>query len=103
VFFAKANGFPAAWSTVKEAPTGGSTMLSFLYRLIRAFHQEHGYTPNVVTMSKEHYRQLRADMPEIQDYDNVSRFLMLEIILSEDSVHPHVGWMPQAQDRASNG
>jgi hypothetical protein len=76
-------------------------MLSFLYRLIRAFRREHGYSPNTVVMSAQHYQQLRADIPEMQDYDSVSRFLMLEIILSEDSVHPHVGWMPQAQQRSS--
>ena len=78
-------------------------MLSFLYRLIRAFHREHGYRPNTVVMNARHYQQLRADIPEMQDYDSVSRFLMLEIILSEDSVHPHVSWIPQAQNRSSAG
>lgn len=78
-------------------------MLSFLYRLIRAFRREHGYSPNTVVMNARHYRQLRADLPEMPDHDGVSRFLKLEIILREDSVHPHVAWIPQAQQRASAG
>jgi hypothetical protein len=37
------------------------------------------------------------------DYGSVSRFLMMEIILSEESVHPHVGWLAQAQKKTSAG
>jgi hypothetical protein len=39
----------------------------------------------------------------MQDYGGVSRFLMMEIILSEESMHPHVGWMAQAQHKSSAG
>ena len=72
-------------------------MLSFLYRLIRAFHQEHGYSPNVVVMSSQHYQQLMESVPELREYANVRRFLRMEVILSEDCVHPHVAWLRQAQ------
>jgi len=78
-------------------------MLSFLYRLIRAFHQEHGYSPNTVVMNAQHYQRLLENVPEMQDYGSVSRFLRMEIILSEDSVHPHVGWMAQAQNKSTAG
>jgi len=78
-------------------------MLSFLYRLVRAFRQEHGYRPNVLVMNKQHYQRLQENVPEMQGYDSISRFLMMEIILSEDSVHPHVGWMAQAQRKTSSG
>ena len=76
-------------------------MLSFLYRLVRAFRQEHGYSPNVVVMNAQHYQRLRENVPEMLDYGSVSHFLMMEIILSEESVHPHVGW--QAQKKSSTG
>ncbi|HJX18798.1 MAG TPA: hypothetical protein VJ437_11465 [Acidiferrobacterales bacterium] len=76
-------------------------MLSFLYRLVRAFRQEHGYSPNVVVMNTQHYRRLLDNVPEMADYGSVSRFLMMEIILSEESMHPHVGWMTQAQRKSS--
>lgn len=78
-------------------------MLSFLYRLVRAFRQEHGYRPNVVVMNTQHYLQLVQALPELQDYGSISRFLMLEVMVSEDSVHPHVGWMPQVRNRSLAG
>ena len=78
-------------------------MLSFLYRLIRAFHQEHGYSPNTVVMNAQHYQRLLENVPEMQDYGSVSRFLMMDIILSEESIHPHVGWMAQAQNKSTAG
>ena len=74
-------------------------MLSFLYRLVRAFRREHGHSPNVVVMNAQHYQRLLENVPELPDYGSVSRFLMMEVILSEDSVHPHVGWIAQAQDK----
>jgi len=76
-------------------------MLSFLYRLVRAFRQEHGYSPNVVIMNAQHYQRLLENVPEMQNYGSVSRFLMMEVILSEESVHPHVGWIAQTQQRYS--
>jgi uncharacterized protein (DUF1697 family) len=78
-------------------------MLSFLYRIVRAFRQEHGYSPNVVVMSAQHYQRLLENVPEMVDYGSVSRFLRMEIILSEESVHPHVAWMTQAQNKFSAG
>jgi hypothetical protein len=78
-------------------------MLSFLYRLVRAFHLEHGYSPNVVIMNAHHYQRLLENVPEMQDYGSVSRFLMMDVILSEESIHPHVGWMAQAQTKISAG
>lgn len=77
-------------------------MLSFLYRLVRAYHREHGYSPNVVMMNREHFRLLTQSLPELADYATLVRFLRMEVILSEDCVHPHVAWRPQAQ-RAAQG
>jgi len=78
-------------------------MLSFLYRLVRAFRQEHGYSPNVVTMSAQHYQRLLENVPEMADYGSVSRFLRMDVILSEACVHPHVGWKAQGQNKYSAG
>jgi hypothetical protein len=78
-------------------------MLSFLYRLARAFRQEHGYAPNVVVMNREHYRLLQASLPDTAGYASLTRFIGMDVILSEDCVHPHVAWMPQAQRAGSAG
>lgn len=72
-------------------------MLSFLYRLIRAFRAEHGYSPNAVAMNRRHYQQLLHSVPEIRGYGSVAEFLRMQVILSEDCVHPHVAWLAQVE------
>jgi len=78
-------------------------MLSFLYRLIRAFREEHGYPPNVVVMSAVHYRVLQNSLPELASPVELAHFLQMEILLSEEAVHPHVAWMPQSKRLAASG
>lgn len=72
-------------------------MLSFLYRLARTYQQEHGYRPNTVIMSSIHFRILQQSLPEITDYADLSRLLGMDVMLSEDSLHPHVAWIPLAR------
>jgi len=75
-------------------------MLSFLYRLVRSYQQEHGYRPNAVVMSKTHFRLLQASLPEIKGYTGLSKLLGMDVVLSEDCIHPHVAWMPMARRAA---
>jgi len=75
-------------------------MLSFLYRLVRAFRDEHGYLPNVVVMHPSHYRALQVSVPEVTTAD-LGVFLGMEIHLSADAIHPHVAWMQRADKIAS--
>jgi len=77
-------------------------MLSFLYRLMRTFRREHGYPPNVVFMSARHYGLLQENLAAMSDYPQIRRLLGMEIILSEDCIHPHVGWLLPAE-RVSTG
>ncbi len=75
-------------------------MLSFLYRIARSYQQEHGYRPNVVVMNKAHFRVLQASLPGISEYADLARLLGMEVVLSEDCVHPHMSWMPLARRAA---
>ena len=75
-------------------------MLSFLYRLARAFYKEHGYRPNTVIMNAGHYRLLQESIPEAGDHTALKRLLGMDVILSQDCVHPHVAWTPSAQRAA---
>lgn len=75
-------------------------MLSFLYRLARTFHREHGYKPNVVVMSRQHFRQLQQSLPVFADSTDLARQIGMDIILSEDCLHPHVAWLPQVRRAA---
>jgi len=70
-------------------------MLSFLYRLVRSFRDEHGYLPNVIVLSSGHYRILQASLPEVAKSD-LGRFLGMDIQISDEAVHPHVAWWHRA-------
>jgi len=75
-------------------------MLSFLYRLVRAFRDEHGFLPNVVVMSSSHYSALQVSLPDIAKAD-LGGFLGMEIHLSDEAIHPHVAWMHRIERVAS--
>lgn len=69
-------------------------MLSFLYRLIDHYHREHALHPNLLYLNPLHYRKLLECLPEMQSQEEVSRFLMMQIVIDPDALHPHVAWLP---------
>ncbi len=69
-------------------------MLSFLYRLVEHYHREHGLHPNLLYMSQWHYQKLLECLPEMENQEEVSRFLMMQIVISPEVVHPYVAWLP---------
>lgn len=78
-------------------------MLSFLFRLIRAYRQEHGQPPNVLYLNDFHYQKLRESLPEMPNYEQIARFLRVDIVISPEAVHPHVAWVDPAQRRSARG
>lgn len=78
-------------------------MLSFLFRLIRAFRQEHGIAPNLLTMNEFHYQKLRESLPEMTRYEQIAQFLRLDIEISAEAVHPQVSALDPAQRRSARG
>ena len=69
-------------------------MLSFLYRLVEHYHREHGLHPNLLYLNQWHYRKLLDSLPEMKDQEEVSRFLMMQIVISPEAAHPYVAWLP---------
>ncbi len=69
-------------------------MLSFLCRLVEHYQREHGLHPNLLYLNQWHYQKLLECLPEMENQDEVSRFLMLQIVISPETVHPHVAWLP---------
>lgn len=67
-------------------------MLSFIYRLIHNFEQEHGFTPNLLYLNPFHLEKLRSQLDEKVGEPDLIRLLGMEIILSHEAVHPHVEW-----------
>ncbi len=74
-------------------------MLSFLFRLVRDFQATHGYQPNTLFISPRHYRSLQQSVPGLAGNPELSRFLAVDIILSETAVHPHMAWLIPATAR----
>ena len=69
-------------------------MLSFLYRLVENYHREHGLHPNLLYVNQWHYQKLLECLPEMKSQEEVSRFLMMQIVISPEAVHPYVAWLP---------
>jgi hypothetical protein len=69
-------------------------MLSFLYRLVENYHREHGLHPNLLYMNLWHYQKLVECLPGMERREDVTRFLMIEIVISPEVVHPCVAWLP---------
>ncbi len=78
-------------------------MLSFLFRLIREFQREHSFAPNALYINSFHYRKLRENLPDLQHDDELARFLTVEIIVSEEAIHPHVAWLSPARRQFASG
>ncbi len=72
-------------------------MLSFIYRLVREFETEHGYRPNLLQISPQHFTELRLNLPEFSHRDEMTRFLGMRILFSQEAVHPHVVWSSIAE------
>ena len=69
-------------------------MLSFLYRLVEHYHREHALHPNLLYLNQWHYQKLLDSLPEMKDQEDVSRFLMMQIVISPEVAHPYVAWLP---------
>lgn len=69
-------------------------MLSFLYNLAHSFEINHGYQANLLYIRQQHYEALREELADIKDLDKLTQFLGMDIVFSEEAIHPHVVWQP---------
>ncbi len=69
-------------------------MLSYILRLAFNFERKHGFWPNQLTLNNEQYQHWLAEFEQTSDFNELSRRLSMEITISSDARHPHVGWHP---------
>ena len=69
-------------------------MLSFIFRLIRDFEQEHGIQPNILYINENHAQHLKNGFAESFTYQAIRDLLQMEFVISRETVHPHVAWTP---------
>ncbi len=67
-------------------------MLSFVYRLVRNFEQEHGVHPNLLYLSTTHLQSLREQLDACEQIGDIVNLLGMEIIVTDETMHPHVAW-----------
>ena len=67
-------------------------MLSYIYQIASRFEKNHGVAPTLIYLNQAQYRQLREDMVGIPDLQSVVSLLGMEIVISEETIHPHVTW-----------
>ncbi len=69
-------------------------MLSYILRLAFDFERDHGYWPNMLYLNTDQYRHWQQEFGETADFDEISRRLAMDIVISVDALHPHVAWFP---------
>lgn len=74
-------------------------MLSFLYNLVTDFRRDHGFLPNRMQMNPDHYQQLLQSLAGMENEQVIARFLMMDILISTESAHPHVSWSEPAHQQ----
>lgn len=74
-------------------------MLSYIYRLINDFEQEHGIHPNLLHLNRLHIEHLNAAFDAGYSLERIMNVLDMELIIQEDIMHPHVAWTTVAQTR----
>lgn len=74
-------------------------MLSFIYRLVRDFEKEHGIPPNLLYLNPVHMHFLREQMSSDKQLDQIVNLLDMEIIITQEAIHPHVSWTQPAWQR----
>lgn len=74
-------------------------MLSFIYRLVRNFEYEHGMQPNLLYLNQTHLSVLSEEVNASIKLDDLADLLEMEIVISQEAIHPHVVWRQPAWQR----
>jgi hypothetical protein len=75
-------------------------MLSFIYRVSQQFESEHGYSPNTLYMNYAHLECLKQQLKIPTDFNSVTDLLGMELIITQESVHPSVAWLTEPWKKA---
>lgn len=86
--------------TSTQSP-GGSTMLGFIYRLIREFELEHDIRPNLLYLNQFHAAHLKASFDPGYSMEQIMNILEMELVIDNDIMHPRVSWMQTTQKVAA--
>lgn len=77
-------------------------MLDFVLREAAQFRRTHGYDPNVVYLTEEHFHQLREALPLVFTDEPLVRLgFAIAILPKESLLYPRVAFMPRVEESNS--
>jgi len=72
-------------------------MLSYILRLAFQYEESHEFRPNLLYISPDHLHQLRLEFDNSASLQTIVELLDMEVIITRDADHPHVGWVASAR------
>ena len=67
-------------------------MLSYIVRLVQEFEYTHGVHPNLLYLNETHLQHLQQGLRDGHNLQHLRDMLHMDIIITRESVHPHVMW-----------
>ena len=71
-------------------------MLSYIYRLMCEFEQQHGMAPNLLYLNPVHLQHLKEGLAEGISLQSIYDLLKMELVVNYDTRHPNVIWSHSA-------
>lgn len=68
-------------------------MLSYICNVTQKFEKDHGYSPNTLCMNYAHLECLKQQLENPNDFIAITELLGMELVISQDVIHPSVGWL----------
>jgi len=75
-------------------------VISYILRLVDEFKREHGYQPNLLCLNEFHVQHLKAGFSEGFNLQRICESLHMELIITQEAIHPHVAWTHSADKLA---
>ncbi len=69
-------------------------MLSHVLRLAFQFQRAHGHWPNMLYLNREQFTRWRHEFSEPEAFEEITRRLSLDVVISADALQPKVAWLP---------
>jgi len=76
-------------------------MLSYIYRLINSFENEHDFSPNLLQINPVHLEHLKSAFDSNYSIERIMSVLRMDLVINTDCIHPQVSWSHIARTQAS--
>ncbi len=68
-------------------------MLSYVYRLVAEFRENHGYAPNLLYVNEDHLNRLLSELDDALGVDHIMQLLGMDLVINNEISHPHLAWV----------